>query len=119
MAAKKRAAAKRPNRRSTVAGPRAVVLVENFNHPGASRTVDAASYQAMRRAVLKVLPLSHPGFTYNEIFNAMLTHLPADLFPDGAKAGWWLKTVQLDLEAKDLIRRAKSKPLRWHRVRSR
>jgi len=41
---------------------------------------------------------------------------PADLFPGGAKAGWWMKTVQLDLEAKRIIAREKTKPLRWHRL---
>lgn len=33
----------------------------------------------------------------------MLAHLPESLFPGGAKAGWWTKAVQLDLEAKGLI----------------
>lgn len=32
------------------------LVVENVNHPGRSRNVEAAPYQAMRRAVLKVLP---------------------------------------------------------------
>ena len=36
-------------------------------------------------------------------------------FPGGAHAGWWLKTVQLDLEAKRIIVREKTTPLRLHR----
>ncbi|MFM8560918.1 MAG: DUF6958 family protein, partial [Solirubrobacterales bacterium] len=37
-------------------------------------------------------------------------------WPEGAKAGWWQKTVQLDLEARGaLVRNPESKPLRWHR----
>lgn len=36
---------------------------------------------------------------------------------DGAKAMWWSKTVQLDLEAKGLLGREQSKPLRWHRAK--
>jgi hypothetical protein len=32
-----------------------------------------------------------------------LLHLPQNLFPGGAKAGWWAKTVQLDLEARGLL----------------
>ena len=31
------------------------------------------------------------------------SHLPEDLLPGGAKAGWWCKTVRLDLEAKGVI----------------
>jgi hypothetical protein len=92
-------------------------VVENVNHPGSRRTVDAAMYQAMRRTLLKVLPPRNPGFTQAEMFRAVLPHLPADLFPRGAKAGWWMKTVQLDLEAKKLIAREKTKPLRLHRSR--
>ena len=30
-----------------------------------------------------------------------------------AKAGWWTKCVQLDLEAKGVVVREGSKPIRW------
>ncbi|MGH9720489.1 MAG: DUF6958 family protein [Bryobacteraceae bacterium] len=90
--------------------------MENVNHPGKSRSVDAAHYRAMRRTLLKVLPLSNPGFTETEMLRAVLPHLTRDLFPGGAKAGWWLKTVQLDLEAKKIITRERTTPLRWHLV---
>ncbi|HEY5545608.1 MAG TPA: hypothetical protein VIK50_06100, partial [Gemmatimonadaceae bacterium] len=89
------------------------VVVENVNHPGKSRTVDGAIYRAMRRTLLKVLPRKNPGFTEAEMLRAVLPHLPPDLFPGGAKAGWWLKTVQLDLEAKKIITRERTTPLRW------
>jgi hypothetical protein len=42
--------------------------------------------------------------------------LPQELYPDGAKAGWWAKTVQLYLEAKGVIERERVRPLRLHRV---
>lgn len=32
-------------------------------------------------------------------------YLPDDLFPSGEKAGWWVVAVQLDLEAKGIIKR--------------
>ena len=91
--------------------------VENLNHPGTSRTVDGPKYRAMRRAVLKVLPRGAPGLTLDEARTAVLSHLPASRFPAGAHAGWWFKTVQLDLEAKRLIARVKTSPLRVHRCR--
>lgn len=106
-------AAKHVSKRSNAAGAR--ILVENVKNPGKRRPVDAANYQAMRRALLKVLPARNPGFAYDEMSRAVLRHLPAALFPGGAKAGWWLKTVQLDLEAKGIIAREKTRPLRWHR----
>jgi hypothetical protein len=37
------------------------------------------------------------------------------LVPGGVKAGWWVKAVQLDQEAKGALVREPTKPLRWHR----
>jgi hypothetical protein len=91
------------------------IMVENVNHPGYVHPVDARYYRAMLAAMLKGLPDSPPGLTQSEMLSALLPHLPADLFPGGDKAGWWAKTVQLDQEAKGLIVREDSKPLRWHR----
>jgi hypothetical protein len=42
--------------------------------------------------------------------------LPDDLFPGGKTSGWWLKCVQLDLEAKGIVARHKTKPLRFSLV---
>jgi len=91
------------------------VRIENVNHPGLSTTVDAGMYEAMREALLAVLPSKAPGMTESQMRTAVLPALPADLFPGGAKAGWWAKAVQLDLEAKGVIARELSRPLRWHR----
>jgi len=88
------------------------VLVENPNHPGSVRHVDAAMYMAMKQAFLQLLPNSSPGLTLAELRQAIPASLPSDLFPGGAKIGWWAKTVQLDLEAKGTIVREKVVPLR-------
>ena len=91
------------------------VTVENINVPGYTSTVDAAMYQAMHRALVKILPARPPGLTQAQMISAVVPHLPRDLFPGGAKAGWWAKTVQLDQEAKGTIVRDTGKPLRWRR----
>ena len=91
------------------------VTVQNVNVPGYTTTVDAAMYRAMHRALVKVLPARPPGLTQAEMIGAVVPHLPRDLFPGGAKAGWWAKTVQLDQEAKGTIVRDTGKPLRWRR----
>jgi len=75
------------------------IEIQNVNVPGSVTRVDEAKYSAMRIALLKVLPL-----------------LPEALFPGGVKSGWWVKTVQLDLEAKRIVTRVNGKPLRWHRT---
>lgn len=92
------------------------ITVENVNVPGYTTRVNAAMYRAMKKAMLQVLPKQPPGLTQSEIRQAVLPHLSPDLYPGGAKAGWWAKTVQLDLEAKGEMTREPSKPLRWHRV---
>ena len=92
-----------------------MVTVQNVNVPGYTSRVNAAKYTAMRRALLRVLPSRAPGMTQAEMFEAVMGHLPEDVFPGGAKAGWWAKTVQLDLEKKGIVRRsADMKPLRWY-----
>jgi hypothetical protein len=91
------------------------ITVQNVNVPGYTTTLDATMYRAMRDALLKVLPAAAPGLTQAEMIEAVKPHLPADLFPGGAKAGWWAKSVQLDLEAKGEIVRDAIKPLRWRR----
>ncbi len=93
-----------------------VVEVGSPLHPGRSRTVDAAKYAAVRDAMLAVLPPAPPGLTYNMMTEALIPQVPAELFPDGMKAGWWTKTVQLDLELKGIIEREPTSPLRFHRA---
>jgi hypothetical protein len=97
---------------------RQMVTVANVNIPGYSHQVDALKYAAMKTALLAVLPTAPPGLTQAEIRGAVLVHLPDTEFPKGATAGWWAKTVQLDLEAKRIVLRDRdAKPLRWHRAK--
>ncbi len=91
------------------------IEIENVTSPGLKYRVDAVKYEAMRRAFLKILPTRSPGLTAAEIGAEVLPHLPEDLFPQGAKAGWWKKAVQLDLEAKGIVARENTKPLRWYK----
>ena len=92
------------------------VAVRNVNHPGRTKQVDAAMYQGMRGALLKVLPARQPGMTLLEMRRCIGAHLPKDLFPRGAGVSWWAKTVQLDLEARGVVARERSTPLRLHRT---
>lgn len=92
------------------------ITIESATSPGHVQRVDRAKYLAMREALLGVLPKTAPGYTVAEAKAALLSRLPQTLFPGGDKAGWWLKAVQLDLEAKKLIMRAADKPVRLVRV---
>ena len=90
------------------------IEIENINSPGRIERVNRAKYMAMREALLAVLPSESPGLTVADAKEALLPHLPDNLFPQGKTAGWWLKAVQLDLEAKVIIQRENTKPLRLH-----
>lgn len=96
-------------------GPARVEL-ENVNHPSQVNSADAAMYHAMKQAILKVLPAKSPGLTVAQMQDGVREHLPEDLYPGGAKAGWWAKAVQLDLEAKGIIARERVSPLRLHKA---
>jgi hypothetical protein len=93
------------------------IAVENVNHPGSVRYVDAKRYAAVRRAFTRMLPKASPGMTADEIRERLPAHLPDELFREGAGPNWWAKTVQLDLEAKGVIEREKTRPLRFRRSR--
>ncbi len=88
------------------------IEVENVGQPGKTYRVDADKFAAMRSAVMAVCPAAPPGLTPAEMIGAVLPHLPGNLFPGGDTAGWWVKCVQLDLEAKGVLKRAAKAPVR-------
>ncbi|MEO0574333.1 MAG: hypothetical protein AAF004_02635 [Pseudomonadota bacterium] len=92
------------------------VVVENVNTPGRTTRVTAEKYTAMHQAYLQVLPTVPPGATHAQLLDLVKPHLPEALFPGGKTSGWWMKTVQLDLEAKQQVVRTPGRPLRWHRA---
>lgn len=87
------------------------IAVENVNVPGHVTNVDAAKYHAMKDALLAVLPSERPGMVVKDALAALKPGLPQDLFPEGKTSGWWLKCVQLDLEAKGVLQRLPTKPM--------
>lgn len=90
------------------------IAIQSVTSPGHTQRVDRAKYLAMRKALIVILPVGPPGVTVADAKEALLPHLPDRLFPAGAKAGWWLKAVQLDLEAKGTIKRSPGKPVRLY-----
>ncbi len=91
-----------------------MIEVENVNTPGKVSRVNAAKYSEMKAALYACLPSASPGLNQNEMREGAKQHLSQTLFPEGKTSGWWAKTVQLDLEAKGLLIREHSKPLRWY-----
>ena len=85
------------------------VIVENVNHPGRTSTVDGAKYREAKAALLAALPKSG-GLVQAEMIAGVRRRLTGEI---AAKAGWWTKCVQLDLEAKGVVVREGNKPIRW------
>ncbi len=94
----------------------AMMNVENVLQPGKTYRVDAEKYAAAKAALMAVIPVAAPGETPAALQKAMVAHLPETLFPGGATVGWWMKCVQLDLEAKGVIARGPKAPVRLFRV---
>ena len=92
------------------------VDVLNVNVPDHRARVRRDKYEAMRDALVAVLPTDPPGVSVREVLDQLKPDLPQDLFPDGKTSGWWQKTVQLDLEARGQIRRTPGRPLKIYKV---
>ena len=88
------------------------IEIESITSPHHVQRVNKAKFIAMRDALLPVLPSEAPGMSVAEAKAALLPNLSQELFPGGEKAGWWLKAVQLDLEAKGVIERNGKGPVR-------
>jgi hypothetical protein len=61
-----------------------------------------------------VIPAKAPGITQSEMMAALDKAAPKSIFP-ARTCMWWGKCAQLDLEARGLLAREDTKPLRWHR----
>ncbi|MBU2359310.1 MAG: hypothetical protein KKB02_10325 [Alphaproteobacteria bacterium] len=92
------------------------IEIESITSPHHVQRVHKAKFMAMRDALLPVLPFEAPGMSVAEAKAALLPNLSQELFPGGEKAGWWLKAVQLDLEAKGVIERSGKGPVRLFRT---
>jgi len=91
------------------------IEIESITSPHHVQRVNKAKFMAMRDALLPVLPTEPPGMSVAEAKAALLPILSQELFPGGEKTGWWLKAVQLDLEAKGVIERGGKGPIRLFR----
>ncbi len=96
---------------------RKMVEVRSYGSPKYRGRLDAVKYNAMKQAVLKVTPRNGPGITQAEMFDGVRKLVPKSQFP-GTTHAWWSKSVQLDLEARGVLKRdPEAKPLRWTRVK--
>ena len=78
--------------------------------------IEKSKYDAMRRALLKVIPRSKSGVLFGDLGDLVLDHLDEGLYPKGASVLWYVTTVKQDLEARGLIEQVPgAKPQRLRR----
>lgn len=89
------------------------IEVRNPNKPDFVRRLDGRKYEAVKRALLEVAGGKADGLAFSQLVAGIRPLLSPDPFPRGRTCGWWTKMVQLDLEAKGLLKRIPGRPARW------
>lgn len=87
------------------------VLTIATKNPGKGKKgprIDAARYNAMKAAILAVVPSNVDGITFASLPKLVEQRLDRDVFA-GASIPWYATTVKLDLEARGLIERIPGK----------
>ncbi|MFO7540493.1 MAG: hypothetical protein R6X32_20830 [Chloroflexota bacterium] len=100
------------------------IQARNINHPDHQENLKEEKYTLIREAILASLPdnSSVTGMPFAQLEEKVRVHLekngvPMDLFPKPGSVRWYTKTVQLDLEARELIERVpRQTPLRLRKL---
>ena len=90
--------------------------IDILNRDGSTARLDKVKYDWAREAIIKVLSdsptsLSHVELTSQVESYAKATNAPQEIYPDSGSNSlmWLVKTVQLDLEAREILKREKIK----------
>lgn len=78
--------------------------------PGKKPTaIDAAKFEAFRKAILKVVPKREPGVAFSDLPELVAPHVPEGI----GSLPWYTTTVKLELEVRgEIVRVPKSSPQR-------
>lgn len=87
---------------------RARVDVLNPNTGRPDGTIAADRYEAMKEALLRVVPEDAEGVPFRGLADRVRPHLDPAVF-EGASIDWYTTTVELDLEARGLLARVPEK----------
>lgn len=74
-------------------------------HPAGKQgvNIERAKYEALRRALLRIIPSHAQGVLFGELPGLIRQELDASLFAPHAGLHWYLTTVKLDLQARGEI----------------
>ncbi|MFG0330859.1 MAG: DUF6958 family protein [Phycisphaerales bacterium] len=106
--------------RSTTARTETDEMIETKTvTPGKNGTrLSRAKYDAVRAALLEVIPKSESGVPFGDLPKQVAKRIPKSMQPANGSASWLTTTVKLDLEARGLIERVPgASPQRLRRVK--
>jgi hypothetical protein len=84
-----------------MSGKEDMIEVFNINKPGQSSFVRKDKYEEVKRVLKALMPDTSPGLTQDEMARLVVENVSGSVFEDRNKGGWWMKAVQLDLEARN------------------
>jgi hypothetical protein len=74
-------------------------------------------YEAVRQAILAMLPAGGEGMTWDALAEMISPYLPENVFRYRGTVRWYVRAVQMDLEAEGVIEQVPgSKPPRVRRL---
>lgn len=71
--------------------------------------IDRGRYEAMKAALLRIIPADEEGVPAKELGRRAAPHLERTAFPPEASRTWYAVVVKLDLEARGLVERVPGK----------
>ena len=109
---------KAPQKRKGKVAPRKTVQTKNVNKGVGGLRVDQAKYDAVKKAILAVVPRGGEGMLFKDLPKAVAGELPEAIGPTKGSMSWYTTVVKLDLEARGEIERIPgSRPQRLRRAR--
>ena len=84
---------------------RSTIKTKNVNNGVEGAIIDQAKYEAVRQAILAVVPKTGDGILFKDLPKEVAKRVPAEHFPKRGSASWYTTVVKLDLEARRLIER--------------
>jgi len=101
-----------------VAGTTTTIKTRNINKGVDGTNIDKVKYEAVRKAILAVVPKTGEGIRFKDLPKEVAKRVPAAHFPKKGSASWYTTVVKLDLEARKLIERVPgSSPQRLRRLK--
>lgn len=64
-------------------------------------------FEAVRRAILKLVPASEPGTLFRDLPGLVAAELTLDGVPDIGSVSWYTTTVKLELEVRGELRKVR------------